>query len=681
MFEIESSPNFQLVDPLQGVIDELGGAPKKITPTSEAGGFALKLVDARRALNELRKQQAKETDELSQLNIRKEEAKAAYRRAIAEIEELEKPLKESIYDRRRAIAQAQRNVETLERQLRLALDKIRAGDKFQKMAEQLDADTIGAPWREWAFDKQIECAKIVAINKRVLCGNKVGTGKSLTALIAADMLKVKRLLIVTPADVTRNFEREVARWAPHRPLLSLYKQPKLARQLLLQIAAQTSEYTVTVNYEAWRRDASLIQDLINLKFEMVILDESHNVKNTKTSAFDGIKAIVHAENCCPRCSAEVEQRPNPMRERSYFYACTVCKWDSMSDRDYKKLDRCSVKYLMPMTGTPILNRPQELYPLLHLMMPDVFDKEYRFLDLYCVQDPNTGYWTWNSGGLQRLQHHLAGYYIAYTKEDMGIKTPLQSKVVHEIDFDKEAYPNQWRIIEQLTKHAQILLKSGKEMKAIATIALITRKRQANVYPAGISLKDEEGNVIFTVGEEVNESIKVDKIIEMVTNELSGERTVVFSQFKAGMREAARRLNEMGVSAVVFDGETPEHTRDAIKIDFDRTYCDKPDYQKKWQVVLCNYKTGGVGLNFTGATQTIIMDEEWNPGKNEQAYGRTDRIGQTQESTVHILRINNSIDTWMAALNDHKAKVVGGFETATAGLATSLLEAMDSGEII
>lgn len=663
------------------VVEEFGGAPVAVDPETEAGRYALQLTDARKVLRSLQALQKVDQEALLELEREEMKVRAEFQRKIDEVKARVKDAKERVFDRRREIQNAQRNVDTLSRQLEIELDKLRASDRYAQFSAKIDMETAGAPWREWAFDKQIECGKIIAANRRVLMGNKVGTGKSLTALISADMLRVKRLLIVTPADVTRNFEREVKRWAPHRPLLSLYKLSKLERRALLGIATYTDEYTVTVNYEAWRRDSELLDDLVKLKFEMVVLDEAHSIKNTSTSAFAGVKHVVHAENCCPRCSGNVEQRPVPGRNQSYFFACKVCPWDSMSDRNYKLLDRCSVKYLLPMTGTPILNRPQELYPLLHLMMPEIFEKEYRFLDLYCAQDPYTGYWKWNDGGLQRLQHHLAGYYIAYSKEDMGIKTPLQQLIVHEMDFDTERYPNQWRIMEQLTKHAQILLESGKGMKAIATIALITRKRQANVYPAGISLKDEDGNVIFTVGEEVTESMKVDKVIEMITEDFTDERVVVFSQFKPGMREIARKLNEAGVSAVVFDGETPEAVRDQIKIDFDRTYCDAPGYTKRWRVVLCNYKTGGVGLNFTAATQTIIVDEEWNPGKNEQAYGRTDRIGQTQESTVHVLRINNSIDTWMAALNDHKAKVVGGFEEATADLATSLLTAMQRGEIL
>jgi SNF2 family DNA or RNA helicase len=96
----------------------------------------------------------------------------------------------------------------------------------------------------------------------------------------------------------------------------------------------------------------------------------------------------------------------------------------------------------------------------------------------------------------------------------------------------------------------------------------------------------------------------------------------------------------------------------VQIDFDRRTSGS-DY--KWDVVLCHYKKGGVGLNLNAATQTILLDEEWNPGKEDQAHGRTDRMGQTEESTVHVLRVDDTVDIWMSSLIAAKAQMIDGFE--------------------
>jgi non-specific serine/threonine protein kinase len=121
------------------------------------------------------------------------------------------------------------------------------------------------------------------------------------------------------------------------------------------------------------------------------------------------------------------------------------------------------------------------------------------------------------------------------------------------------------------------------------------------------------------------------------------------------------------------------------LDFDRKYVEAEGYNNgngpKWQVLLANYKSGGVGLNFTAATETIIMDREWNPGKEDQAFGRTDRLGQTVHTNVHNLRVLRTIDGWMDGLIDEKANLIDGFNEATKPLNTQLLDALKNGDML
>jgi SNF2 family DNA or RNA helicase len=329
-----------------------------------------------------------------------------------------------------------------------------------------------------------------------------------------------------------------------------------------------------------------------------------------------------------------------------------------------------------MSGTPILNKPQELFPLLHLILPEIFVTERDFLNLYCTQDMYTGFWKFANGGLARMMAHLSGRYLVRDRYTAGVEIPQQTMQIHELTLCSEDYPQQVHFSKMLSKHAQIILSSGKKIEALAAITLILRKRQMNTWPGGIVLKDAEGAIVFSVGEECNESIKVDKCCELIQN-AGTERVVVFSQFKTPLHEIKKRLSVAGISAVVFDGDTAESIREQIKIDFDRKSAGETP---KWQVVLCNFKTGGVGLNFTAATQMVVLDEEWNPGKNEQAYGRIDRVGQTQETTVHILRVRYTIDTWMANLIDQKKTVVDGMDQTGADLTKDILQAMRNGEV-
>src|SRR5690606_4653764 len=145
----------------------------------------------------------------------------------------------------------------------------------------------------------------------------------------------------------------------------------------------------------------------------------------------------------------------------------------------------------------------------------------------------------------------------------------------------------------------------------------------------------EGEVIFSVGAEVRESAKIDSVPTKVYElHATGRRQIVFSQFTTAIDEMYERLDAQGIKVAKLTGKTSKRLREQIKTNFNRAKGEDP----KWDVVLCNYKTGGTGLNLTAATVTHILDEEWNPGRRDQSYRRTDRIGQEEETDVFVYRV-------------------------------------------
>ena len=94
--------------------------------------------------------------------------------------------------------------------------------------------------------------------------------------------------------------------------------------------------------------------------------------------------------------------------------------------------------------------------------------------------------------------------------------------------------------------------------------------------------------------------------------------------------------------------------------------------------------GGRGACGTIVYVTHILDEEWNPGKRDQAYDRTHRIGQEEESDVFVYRMPRTIDVWMANTIHRKEKLVEEFTGTVrkeAPMHEALREAMESGEIL
>lgn len=523
--------------------------------------------------------------------------------------------------------------------------------------------------------------------KRWILGDGMGLGKTRQSIGWLDLVDARRVLVVCQADICDQFAGEMMTLAPHRRIFNLYKKRPKTRHEMMDSIAELDDAVVIVNYEIWRKDKNILAKLAKWQVDTMIVDEAHNLKDTSTSNFRYIQQLCGFDNSCPQCEGlldglyDAEKKPRLVPK-----PCSACRWTKGSSPDYvykldEHLESKSIKNLCFTTGTPLLNSPLDIYALLHLCDPVLFKSKSRFLSAFCTQNYHSGKVEFKPGQLEALKPLIEGRFIARTREDAGIVLPVQRKHIVRVDMDPELYKKQYKVVRQLTERATIMLESGEQMTIMHLISLITRKRQANVWPAGIELKDSEGNVVFSVGQEVQESCKFDAAQEIIMQlHAEGRRQVVFSQFSTALVAFADRLTEAGLRVALLTGKTPRGLRQEIKDNFYLAKGEEP----KWDIILCNYKTGGTGLNLTSATATHIIDEEWNPGKRDQAYARTDRIGQMMENDVYIYRIPASIDTWMSNTIHRKEQMVSTFSDTMSDVADrieSLSDAMKSGAIL
>lgn len=469
-----------------------------------------------------------------------------------------------------------------------------------------------------------------------------------------------KVLYLCPNSMLRNVEEEWNKWSKDRMVVYIGQITRKERDYIFDVVLpQLDDYVIVCNYEAWRSDNKLISNFIECNFDTVIIDEAHNIKNRKSIAWKGINSILSADN-----------RP---------------------------------EYVIPMTGTPLLNKPQELFTLLNLVNPTEFYNETYFLQDYCYQNAD-GFWLLQEGGLERLGRKIAKNFLRRTKNDKDPVTgeplvilPDKTIIHHEYEIDHENYKDQGRARKQMRDYATIIIdeNEGKALSAAAMIAVFTRLRQVETWPAGIIQRDPITKAI-RLQLDIEESQKLDQLIRFephdpsdpysavapvgeIPDVIEDERVIVFSQFKAPLQVLAERINAMGKRAIVFDGDTPENIKQEIRRDFDRKHTPKgADY--KWDAVLCNYKVGGVGLNMTCATQMFILDREWSGGKEEQAIDRIHRIGQEDPVTIHIMSMKNTIDEWLDNIIENKKKLNEGFDTAVNISMEDVKKALEDGDI-
>lgn len=568
-------------------------------------------------------------------------------------------------------------LDRLKRELGRELDTERINEEYQRQVEAFKERCLDAPWRAenrtdglGAKPHQIEGAIHAAITKQILLADKRGLGKSLTSIIWFDFIEAQRVIAIVPSDTMDNYIRELRLWAPHRQVLKLGKMNKLQRDFVLSSIKNVAQYVLVLNYEAWRKDSELIPDLISLKADTLILDEAHKGKTMSTTTAQGIHDLRFGVNLeCPDCGGEDFKT----YQAHDIVQCKICGWEG------DRLAVCSIKNVMPMTGTPILNKPQELFPQLRLINPENFRRESQFLQDFCYKSGNR--WYWVGDGEKNVVKKIGPRYLARDRKSAGVIIPPPTPITHLLTMDEmaESYPKQYKAYKQARDYAQIVLDPDREiaMSMPVFLTVLLRLRQVLTWPDAIELKitnAETGEKEVFAKLNVSQSIKLDKaeeLIREITEE--GDRVVLFSQFKAPLHELQNRL---GNRAVVYDGETSGYTRNLIQLDFDIKTAPK---EPRWDVVLGNYKAMAEGLNLNAASHMIILDEEWNPGRQEQAYGRIDRLGQTKETMIHTIRVEDSVDTWMADLIEEKRNIVGGFEVE-ADMAQRMFDALRNGKL-
>jgi SNF2 family DNA or RNA helicase len=631
---------------------------------------------------ELAEQRTEETEE----EKKTKEAARALRKALEAEQARLKALEDERYEQRKKLVERKKTANFIRQKMLLAQDRERVRAAAEEFAHTIDEITKDCVWRTGdeekgiykAFQHQIDGMHFLAAAKKAILADEMGLGKTGQSIMATQALKSKRTLIICPGDVMMNFDNEFGKWAPDVAVARIGRMPKDLQKSILDMLnlANVEPTVVLLNYESWARNKALLDWLIDFRFDTIILDEAHKMKEADKQTFKGVDKVVMAENSCPDCGAGIHLET--VNAYSEAYKCNRCVWrqDNLYGGSFDRTTLRSIKNVICMTGTPILNSPDEIYAPLHMIRPEIFPTKARFLATFCTT-LSDGKIVWNWGGQDRLVKQISGMYLRRTKQTAGIVLPPQTVIKHEIEMDADLYPKQMKLLRMLVRNAQIEISEGRAASVAAKITLILRQRQAVAWPGDIKIRqnvlDEKGRPKYVLNEKTDEyeietelvnvghlyaeSIVMDRAIDMAEEFIAnGERVVIASQFTSALNEAKRRLGDKAVLLV--GGMTPEQ-KDPIKRNFDVSYKEP----KKWDAICMNYKTGGVGLNLTAATQTIFLDQEWNPGNQDQAAGRTWRIGQREETTVHILHLEKSISKWMDNLIETKRKMIDGFETA------------------
>jgi non-specific serine/threonine protein kinase len=240
----------------------------------------------------------------------------------------------------------------------------------------------------------------------------------------------------------------------------------------------------------------------------------------------------------------------------------------------------------------------------------------------------------DENGAKELKNLIDPFLMRRTKEQVATDLPQKTEQIIYCEMGKEqrkvyeAFKNEYR-----DKLLGMIEEDGIGKSQMHILEGLTKLRQICDSPSLLS--DDE--------EYTNESVKIDRLVEDVTEKTGNHKILIFSQFTSMLSLIKTRLEKEGIVYEYLDGATRNRQE---KVD---------NFQEndEVRVFLISLKAGGTGLNLTAAEYVYIVDPWWNPAIEDQASDRVHRIGQQRPVTIYRLIAENTIEEKIVKMHHEK----------------------------
>jgi SWI/SNF-related matrix-associated actin-dependent regulator 1 of chromatin subfamily A len=379
------------------------------------------------------------------------------------------------------------------------------------------------------FPYQVTGAAFLANKYRCLLGDEMGTGKTVQTL--ASLPKDVGTLVVCPASLKFNWRDETNKWRPDLTPIVLngrksFRLPE-AREVVI------------VNYDILPQDLNDIQK----KDFVLVCDEVHLCKNYKAKRSRAVKILSNI-----------------------------------------------AKKTVGLTGTPLMNRPFDLYGVLSSLH---------------LENEVFGSWV----GFLRAFNGYKNEWGGYT---FGAVSPLVPELLRRVMLRRRRE----EVLPDLPKKSYTTITVDGVSKSL-------QKRLDEVYDEVELLLEMKELPPFEMFAEIRAALaesRIEAMLEIVENHEEEEiPLVVFSAHRAPIDTLAQREGWATIT-----GSTKPEDRQGIVRKFQ---------SGELKGVGLTIAAGGVGLTLTRAWKALFVDLDWTPALNSQAEDRICRIGQTKPCEI------------------------------------------------
>jgi len=278
-----------------------------------------------------------------------------------------------------------------------------------------------------------------------------------------------------------------------------------------------------------------------------------------------------------------------------------------------------------MTGTPVENRLEDLWSLLHFANRGLLGTRDEFQARYAEPLQNG-----QTDPLVPLRQLIKPFVLRRTKHSVLPELPPRTDrdLFFELnDAERELYTGLALLAQ---REILPLLTSGQGV--MQALEVLLRLRQAACHPS------------LLPGQFAESSSKLALLLDRLDEALQeGHKSLVFSQWTSLLDLIEPQLKHRGIEYDRLDGSTTNRGQVVERFQHD----DGP------KVLLLSLKAGGTGLNLTAADHVFLMDLWWNPAVEQQAADRAHRMGQQRPVIVHRLVAKNTVEERILALHARK----------------------------
>ncbi|KAF0757522.1 lymphoid-specific helicase-like [Aphis craccivora] len=484
-----------------------------------------------------------------------------------------------------------------------------------------------------------------------ILADDMGLGKTIQAIafycFLIEMGIQGPFLVIAPLSTIPNWLSEFSKFSPQLSTLlyhgSYTNRNEIRSQINVKHTVGKFDYfsIVITTYEILRMDTKVLK---GYDWKYITIDEGHKLKNSLTLT--------------SRCLRE--------------FACT------------NKLI---------LTGTPIQNNMEELWTLLNLLIPKLFNDIKDFSSWFLIDNFHG---TNNQiidiatkdEVLNIIVKILKPFILRRQKMETNLNLPPKKEIViyapvteqqHKlymatlsremnillnkepaIDVEESGVRAKRKCVESIERYTEnrVIRKTEPEHKAVTKDKIVSlvllnpfiQLKKISNHPYLVHMPLSPGRSSIHVDENIVKASGKFLILDAMLSKLKllGHKVLLFSTMTQLLDLIEEFLIFRSYEYARLDGAMNIQTR----VDAINTFTNDPNCF----VMLISTRAGGLGLNLTAADTVIIFDSDWNPQCDLQAQDRCHRIGQVKPVVVYRLCTKSTVDEKILANAAAKRKL-------------------------